>query len=71
MPALFALYAACAVVYGGLAALALPRRPHRRVELWFFAACLMTSAWAASVAVAWLVPGPRLTAWLEVARSAC
>src|SRR5579871_2701463 len=65
------LHGGCAVLYAGLAALILMRRPSSRTALWLAGACLVTAAWAGSVAlVAWGLPIGRIAGWLEIARSA-
>ena len=64
------LHAGCAVLYLGLAALILLRRPWSRTGVWLAGACLVTAAWGISVALA---AGYSQTAghatWLEVLRS--
>jgi putative PEP-CTERM system histidine kinase len=70
LPAIVLLYAACAVVYGGVTALILARPPLSRTGAWLAFACAVTSAWAATFALAWRLPIGHLAAWLEVGRSA-
>ncbi len=64
------LHAGCAVLYLGLAALILVRRPWSRTGLWLAGACLVTAAWGMSVALAagYSQSAGRAT-WLEVVRS--
>ncbi|HTI79176.1 MAG TPA: XrtA/PEP-CTERM system histidine kinase PrsK [Acetobacteraceae bacterium] len=71
------LHAGCALLYLGLAALILIRRPWSRTALWLGGACLVTAAWGLSVAVAAgygrsTAPASfgSLASWLEIARSA-
>jgi len=64
------LHAACAVVYGVLAALILGRTPLSRTGGWLAFACAITSAWAAVFALAWSFPVGRFAGWLEIGRSA-
>jgi putative PEP-CTERM system histidine kinase len=69
VPAMALLHGGCALLYAALAALILVRQQRSRTGLWLAVACLVTAAWAASVAVA---PSPfqAMPSWLELARSA-
>ncbi|MBS0642821.1 MAG: XrtA/PEP-CTERM system histidine kinase PrsK [Acetobacteraceae bacterium] len=69
-PAIVVLHSACALVYAVLAVLILTRRPLSRTGAWMALACLVTAAWAMSLAFAWETAFLRLAAWMEVARSA-
>jgi putative PEP-CTERM system histidine kinase len=75
LPAIVVLHGACAVVYAMLTALILSRPPLSRTGVWLAFACAATTVWAATFAIGWQAPagyivGGRLTAWLEVGRSA-
>jgi putative PEP-CTERM system histidine kinase len=71
LPALVLLHAGCAVLYAALGALVLMRRSPSRTAIWLAGACLVTAAWAASVALtAWSNSTGGVAGWLEVARSA-
>lgn len=70
IPAIILLHAACAVVYGVLAALILARPPLSRTGGWLSLSCAVTAIWAASFALAWQFPIGRLAAWLEIGRTA-
>ena len=69
-PAMVVLHGGCAVVYLILSALILVRRPLSRTAVWLAAACLITMAWALSVAFYWRFPTVGVPSWLELARSA-
>jgi putative PEP-CTERM system histidine kinase len=66
------LHAGCAILYLGLAALILLRRPWSRTAVWLAGACLVTAAWGMAVALAAVYERPLggLINWLEIARSA-
>src|ERR1700722_12596440 len=64
------LYGACAVIYALLTGLILARSPLSRTGAWLVVACAVTAIWAATFALAWQLPIGRMTAWLEVGRSA-
>ena len=69
-----ALHAACALIYGFLAALIVidHRRagfPGHTTAIWLATACAVTAAWAGSVALVWDSGYFGLSAWLELARS--
>ncbi len=69
--ALVLLHTACAVLYATLAALVVLRRSPSRSAVWLAGACLVTTAWAAAVAMtASHDPTRGIAGWLEVARSA-
>lgn len=71
LPALVLLHAGCAVLYAALGALVLMRRSPSRTAIWLAGACLVTAAWAASVALtAWSNSTGGVAGWLEIARSA-
>ncbi len=71
LPALVLLHAACAVLYATLAAFVVLRASPSRSSVWLAAACLITAAWAAAVAMtASRDPTGGIAGWLEVARSA-
>jgi putative PEP-CTERM system histidine kinase len=64
------LHAGCAAVYALLTTLIVVRRPLSRTAIWLALACLVTTAWAVSVAIFRNAPASGLPAWLELARSA-
>ena len=68
--AITVLHGGCAIVYGGLCALVLARRPSHRTALWLAAACLTTAAWALAVVLNGNAPASGVAGWLELARSA-
>ena len=70
IPAIVLLHAACAVVYGVLAALILGRTTLSRTGGWLAFACAITAVWAAVFALAWWFPIGRFAEWLEIGRSA-
>jgi putative PEP-CTERM system histidine kinase len=71
LTALILLHAGCAVLCAALAALVLMRRSPSRTAVWLAGACLVTAAWAATVALtAWSNPTSGVADWLEIARSA-
>ena len=63
------LHAVCAVAYGLLAVLLFLRHQHSRTVFWLGGACLVTAAWATSVAFWPQQPFDGVTGWLEFARS--
>ena len=63
------LHAICAVFYAVLAALVFLREQRSRTVFCLGGACLVTAAWAASVALSPLEPFDGLPGWLELARS--
>ena len=70
-PALVLLHAGCAALYAGLASLILMRQRPSRTGLWLAGACLVTAAWAASVALtATHNPIGGIAGWLETSSSA-
>ena len=68
--AIVLLYGAGAVIYALLTGLILARSPLSRTGAWLVFACAVTAIWAATFALAWQLPIGRMTAWLEVGRSA-
>jgi putative PEP-CTERM system histidine kinase len=69
--ALVLLHAGCAFLYAALAALVLMRRSPGSTAIWLAGACLITAAWAGSVALtASSNPTGGIAGWLEIARSA-
>jgi hypothetical protein len=64
------LYGAGAVIYALLTGLILARSPLSRTGAWLVVACAVTAIWAATFALAWQLSIGRMTAWLEVGRSA-
>jgi putative PEP-CTERM system histidine kinase len=71
LSALVLLHAGCALLYTTLAALLLLRGSLSRSGAWLAGACLVTAAWAGSVAMTQSQgPTAGVAGWLEVARSA-
>ena len=70
IPALIVLHAGCAALYAGLATLIMLRHQQSRAGVWLAGACVVTAAWAATVALSWDNPLGGLAGWLELARSA-
>lgn len=71
LSALALLHGGCAILYLGLTALLLLRRPWSRTGLWLAGACLVTAAWAGAVSLTVAeLPLARLASWLEIARAA-